>query len=216
MQDVHIPAPEDRVAIRLRRVAELLALGDRASAERELRPLVGITCQTHPIAPMPTLNRESWPKGSGASTRNPPPIVLARTYTRDGFTCRYCARRTIPTQILRLISTAFPSTFPYHPKWRKDIAPRAYWDISTSVDHIRAVSTGGDWQDPGNLATACARCQYQKSNLPLTMLGWTHHPVTRMDWDGGVGLYRNLWEALGRPQTREHSTWIRAFATVTQ
>ncbi len=131
-------------------------------------------------------------------------------YVRDGLTCVYCGRWTIPTQLLRLISHAFPATFPYHPNWKMDIAPRAYWDISTSLDHIRAVSMGGDWQDPANLATACARCQYQKGNLPLEILGWEVRR-DRPGWSRLIDQYATLWERPGRPHEREHTTWIRAF-----
>jgi hypothetical protein len=137
----------------------------------------------------------------GGAHPQPPISVMAEVYLRDGFACVYCSRWTIPTQILRLISTAFPRQFPYHPNWPKATTPRVYWDISTSIDHVHAVSTGGAWEAPGNLATACARCQYQKSNLPLSALGWAirdGHP----SWDGLTHTYDALWNALGRPAAR--------------
>jgi 5-methylcytosine-specific restriction endonuclease McrA len=212
------PEHENSIAIRIREVTASLARGDRSTAAAFLEPLVGITCRSDPIVPAPVLSRSGWPAGSGAKTRNPPPLVIARVYHRDNFTCRYCGRWTVPTQILRLVSAAFPDEFPYHPNWRMDITPRVYWDISTSIDHIHAVSTGGSWQDPANLATACARCQYQKSNLPLEILGWQLRPaqVDHSDWDGLVGCYETLWDAVGRPDERAHLAWTRAFATARQ
>ncbi|MGO9791733.1 MAG: HNH endonuclease [Solirubrobacteraceae bacterium] len=139
--------------------------------------------------------------------------MIAAVFVRDSFTCRYCARWTIPNQILRLISAALPADFPFDPHWRRDITPRAYWDISTSIDHIQAVSTGGDFQDPANLATACARCQYQKSNRPLGALGWELAPPSKLGaWDGAVRAYEALWDATGRPDARHHRGWIRLFA----
>jgi hypothetical protein len=207
---VQIPEPDNAVAQRLARVVGSLADGDHEQAARHLEPLVGVTCRTSLIDPMPMLPRDHWPQGQGAKTRNPPIPVIAVVYLRDGFACLYCGRWTVPPQILRLISCAFPQEFPYHRNWRMDIAPRAYWDISTSIDHVHAVSTGGDWQDPSNLATACARCQYQKSNLPIEALGWT----IRRDhgtWDGLTSEYEALWDQLGRPEEREHAPWIRSF-----
>jgi hypothetical protein len=205
------PSPDNNQAVHLGNVAQCLVRGDREQARRLLQSLVGVTRVTQPIELLPTLTRELWPSGLGPKTRNPSVAVIAAVYVRDGFTCLYCGRWTIPTQILRLISTAFPAAFPYHPNWRKDIAPRAYWDISTSIDHVDAVSTGGDWQAITNLATACARCQYQKSNLPLEALGWSiQHD--RQTWDGLTAHYEALWNELGKPDAREHSTWIRNLA----
>ena len=76
--------------------------------------LAGVTTRTHPIEPMPTLPRGGWPKSTHGQTRNPPIGVIAKIYVRDRFTCGYCGRWTIPTQILRLVSHAFPEQFPYH------------------------------------------------------------------------------------------------------
>jgi hypothetical protein len=205
------PEPDNAVAEQLGRVVRALAAGERDRAEAELAGLVGVTARTHPIEPMPTLPRESWPKSTHGQTRNPSIAVIACVYVRDGFTCGYCGRRTIPTQVLRLVSHAFPEQFPYHNAWKMDITPRAYWDISTSLDHIHAVSMGGDYQSPANLVTACARCQYQKSNLPLEALGWSLRTDVK-HWSGLSDVYATLWERLGKPDSTEHSKWVRAFA----
>lgn len=202
---VEIPEPENDVAIRPRDVVTCLARGDRGAASAQIAPLAGVTCVTHTIVRMPVRGRGGWPVGSGALTRTPPQQSIAMVYVRDSFTCRYCGRWTVPTQILRLISVAFPVEFPFHPNWRRDVAPRPYWDISTSVDHVHAVATGGDAQEPANLATACARCPYQKSSLPLEVLGWElSGPRDPGAWDGLMSEYCALWEATGRPDARHH------------
>ncbi|RKQ90875.1 HD domain-containing protein [Solirubrobacter pauli] len=206
-----IPEPDNAVADQLARVVRALVAREPDQALAEISSLAGVTARTHPIERMPTLPRGQWPKSTHGQTRNPAIGVIARVYVRDGFTCGWCGRQTIPTQVLRLLSHAFPEQFPYHNAWKMDIAPRAYWDISTSLDHVRAVSMGGDYQAPTNLVTACARCQYQKSNLPVEALGWT----LRSDgdrWSGLVDQYAALWEQLGKPDTAEHSKWVRAFA----
>ena len=173
MNELVLPEPDNGVVLRLSKVPNLLVRGDRPAARLQLEPLIGVTCVTQPIVKSPACEQGAWPAGLGTLTRSPPTQTIATVYVRDRFTCRYCARRTLPTQTLRLISAAFPHEFPFHPNWRRDVAPRAYWDISTSVDHVRAVALGGDVKDPANLATACARCQYQKSSRPLEILGWS-------------------------------------------
>jgi 5-methylcytosine-specific restriction endonuclease McrA len=213
MGALELPEPGNEVAIRLHDVVTCLARGDSRAAFDQLAPLVGVTCVTHPIVKMPVHSRGDWPVGSGALTQSPPQQTIAMVYVRDSFTCRYCGRWTVPTQILRLISVAFPVEFPFHPNWRRDVAPRPYWDISTSVDHVHAVSTGGNFQDPANLVTACARCQYHKSSLPLEALGWELSAwVEPGAWDGLMSEYPALWEATGRPDKRHHQGWIRAFS----
>lgn len=204
------PEPDNTVVEQIGRVVRALAQGETRGAAAELANLAGVTSRTHPIEPMPTLPRQGWPKATHGQTRNPAVPVIARIYVRDRFTCVYCRRWTIPTQLLRLVSHAFPTEFPYHPNWKMDIAPRAYWDVSTSLDHVRAVSMGGDYQNPSNLATACARCQYQKGNLSLETLGWSVHRDSP-GWSGRIDAYAPLWERLGRPDPREHTMWIRAF-----
>jgi hypothetical protein len=58
-----------------------------------------------------------------------------------------------------------------------------------------------DWQALANLVTACARCQYQKSNLPLSALGWTIRDSDRT-WDGLISSYDALWNLAGHVQRR--------------
>jgi hypothetical protein len=96
-------------------------------------------------------------------------------FIRDGFTCGFRCRWTLPPGLLRLVSAAFETEYPYIDSWQRAIAPRAYWDICTSLDHFMPVSAfqvGGAFQSPENLLTACYRCKQQKSNTPLTSLGW--------------------------------------------
>jgi hypothetical protein len=121
MGALEIPEPENEVAIRLHDVVTGLVRGDRRAASAQLAPLVGVTCVTYPIVKMPVRSRGDWPIGSGALTRSPPQRIIAMVYPRDSFMCRYCGRWTVPTQILRLISVAFPVEFPFHPNWRRDI-----------------------------------------------------------------------------------------------
>jgi hypothetical protein len=84
-------------------------------------------------------------------------------WVRDAFICRYCGRKTIPPDFLRIVSFGFPLAFGWQSNWNPP-THRAYWDISTSLDHLVAVSAGGDWRLHENLVTACYRCQEQKND----------------------------------------------------
>ena len=109
---------------------------------------------------------------------------------------------------MALVSMRFPVEFPHHRNWRRDVTHRLFWDLSTSLDHVHAVSAGGAWDVPGNLATVCARCQYQKGNQTLEALGWRRREASQ-SWDGAVTYYRALWERCGKPSGR--AQWIAAY-----
>jgi hypothetical protein len=133
---------------------------------------------------------------------------MASVYVGDRFTCCYCGRRTIPPTILRLVSGRLPASFGWQKNWRLAVTHRFYWDLSSSLDHIKPVAHCGT-DELSNLATACYRCQEKKSNRTPDELGWklTHATGT---WDGLSGAYRDLWQACGQPDPRVHKPVIGA------
>jgi len=170
-------------------------------------PIAGRTLVADPVVAAPQ-RPGGYPSGGGARTRSPAQSVVATVFARDCFTCVYCARRTVVLPVLGLVSQLLPIEFPWHPNWKRDVAHRFYWDLSTTLDHVEAVSTGGDWQAEGNLVTACARCQYQKGNRTLADLGWDARRVTGA-WDGLTALLPELWERAGRPARM--GAWVTAY-----
>ena len=138
---------------------------------------------------------------------------MAAVYRRDRFTCVYCARRTVVLPVLGLISDCLPAQFSWHPNWKRDVTHRVYWDLSTTLDHVAAVSTGGDWQAEANLVTACARCQHQKGNRSLADLGrQVSHTTTA--WDGLTARLPGAVRAGGRPARM--AAWVAEYARCDQ
>jgi 5-methylcytosine-specific restriction endonuclease McrA len=129
-------------------------------------------------------------------------------FARDRYSCVYCGRRTVFLQVLNLLSLAFAAELPRHQNWKKAETHRLYWDLTTSIDHVHPVSRGGYVDALENLATVCARCQYQKSNRSIESLGWRRQEI-RGIWDGLTGLYESLWTALGKPSGVQRR-WIVA------
>jgi hypothetical protein len=200
---VQIQLPVNHDVDRIERVVRALIAGDSATAEAELAPLAGLTRITSPIEQLPFRAWDRQPPFLGTKTRSPSRNVIATVFVRDSFTCVYCGRRTIPPILLRVLSARFAEAFPWSPNWKP--AHRAYCDISTSLDHVTAVSHGGAWDDTANLATTCYRCQEQKGSaagLPPS--------VVSSDWDGLTKSYEALWMSI-QPSGGDHPAWIRAF-----
>jgi 5-methylcytosine-specific restriction endonuclease McrA len=201
--------PDDGAVDLLGRVVASLLEDRDGEAAAQLGPIGGQTCVSDPVVPLPTLVGARAPSSTGRPTRSPSLTVVAGIYLRDHFICTYCGRRTIPLPVMRLISTKFPHQFPHHPNWKFSATHRLYWDISTTLDHVHAVSVGGSWDSRENLTTACARCQYQKGTRSVEDLGWARHRTVK-DWDGLVVHLEPLWERLERPDGNYHRAWLRA------
>lgn len=106
---------------------------------------------------------------------------MAEIYVRDGFRCRYCGRRTIPTVILELLGGIYPEVFPFHRHWKGGRTHPAIISRSPVIDHVVPGSQGGDWGAKENLVTACWPCNAVKGDLSLEQLGWTLRPIPGTD-----------------------------------
>ncbi len=150
------------------------------------------------------------------SGRPEPPLrTFALVFARDHFQCRYCGVRTIPTPVMRVVSSVFPEEFPYHPNWKASATHPAISMCSTSLDHLEPVARGGDPLALGNLVTACWVCNLKKGDRTIAELGWElrSHGAVDPQWDGLTRVYPHLWRAAGEPAPRDyHQSWIRAFA----
>jgi len=202
------PAADEPVLDLLAQAGERFLSGDLPAGRRVLAPVSGLTIADRPLALVDALPAGAYEPANGPLTKAPPLHVQALVFARDRYCCAYCGRHTVFLQVLNLLSRAFPEELPRHPNWKKAETHRLYWDLTTSIDHVHPVSRGGSVYAAENLAAACARCQYQKSNRSVESLGWARRPTSDA-WDGLTGLYRPLWEALGRP-AGVHRAWLAA------
>lgn len=74
--------------------------------------------------------------------RAPSPQVLAEIYDRDRYQCRYCGRKTVLIEVMRLLSGLFPEQFPYHPNWKASETHPAYWSVSATAMTMLFLSPG--------------------------------------------------------------------------
>jgi 5-methylcytosine-specific restriction endonuclease McrA len=134
--------------------------------------------------------------------------LVASTYKRDRFHCRYCGCRVIPTQIMRLVSLFFQEDFPYHPNWKAGKTHPAIVARSATIDHKQPLAGNGT-NDPDNLVCACWVCNRIKGDLSLEQIRWEVMPISGdSDWDGLTRYYRALWELKSCPSEGGHARWV--------
>jgi hypothetical protein len=107
---------DDSGATVLASVVDALVRSDDKQAAVEIETIAGQTIASHPLEALEQRADAVWPPGTGVRTRSPSVRVMANIYVRDGFVCAYCARRTVPLAIMRLISLRFPREFPHRPQ----------------------------------------------------------------------------------------------------
>lgn len=124
------------------------------------------------------------PSDSGSVPRSVPIPIQLEVFRRDHFTCRYCGRRTVLPPVLRLLSIAFGSVFPYHPHGKMSECHLAFWRDLASCDHVVPVARFGA-SDERNLVTACYMCNSIKQNWTVEELGWELRSILKDNsWDG--------------------------------
>lgn len=106
-------------------------------------------------------------------------------FRRDGWRCRYCGCRIIPSRVRRWVNKFLPGTV----RWNnaKNLECHAgFWTLWGSVDHVIPRARGG-CNKAHNLVTACMVCNFAKEDYTLEQLGLAdprcRAPVLG-DWDG--------------------------------
>lgn len=110
-------------------------------------------------------------------------LVVNRAFERDHFTCRYCGRRTIHVDVLKLLSRALPQILPYDPGWKPVEDLIVFWTHCASIEHHVPLARGGG-NDSQNIVTSCYQCNDVKSYYLAEELGWSLRRVDESQWDG--------------------------------
>jgi 5-methylcytosine-specific restriction endonuclease McrA len=207
---VNLAPPDDRYPEVLQTAIRGFWSGGRASGAAALEPIAGELWRLRVARARLVGEPAAGVAKAAAGSRRFTPARAGATFRRDHFHCRYCGGRVIPVALMSLLSHLYPDELPYVPTY-KDVHPM-YWTRGAEADHIEPGSKGGDWEVPGNHATACVRCNTAKSDHRLEEIGWKIEEAPASDWDGLTSWYRPLWERTGEPNPRYHLGWIRALA----
>lgn len=130
--------------------------------------------------------------------------TIRSVLARDGYVCRYCARRTIDIDVLKALSRLFPDVLPRHRNWKKAECHPIYWTHVGSLEHLTPVTHGGTDDPESNLICACYECNDARSNALLADLGWKPLLRKRDDWDGLAGLATPLLNIARRVGDHDH------------
>lgn len=148
-----------------------------ALASGVVEQAISIAKRDYPFVPEPIVKRKYGP------------IESTRLFIRDGFIDRYTGERLIFPPVLRVLFSALPAEFPYHPNWKTDLTHPSYWEIGASVDHLIPVTRGGADDESNWMTTSMAR-NFAKSNWTLKELGWSLYPAGDLsNWDGLIGWF---------------------------
>lgn len=128
-------------------------------------------------------------------------------FFRDNFTCRYCGKHTVFIGTLRAISILLPDCFPYHSHWKWNNIHPAFWELTSSCDHLLPVARGGT-NNRDNLITACYMCNSIKANWILEELRWKLNEPSNVKWDGLIGLFLQIMEQ-NDIQDKSLKNWYR-------
>lgn len=113
-----------------------------------------------------------------------------KIFIRDSWHCRYCLQPVFFSPALKILENLSPGHSYYHRNGLSGkMLPLFQWSWA-SVDHIKAVTLGGDNTDV-NLVTACWRCNLDKSNSEIKeeQIKDITAEIKNLNWDGLCSLY---------------------------
>lgn len=152
------------------------------------------------------------PETNGRGRNDPDKRRRREIYQRDHYVCRYahCGRHTVDEWVLAALGRLLPEELTYHPNWKLTVGHPVIWTYAATLEHVLPWSQGGG-NDDTNLITACAGCNYSKSNHTIESLGWQVGAVAPTEtWDGLVEFVdplNDLADRLGRPPTPTWGGW---------
>jgi hypothetical protein len=131
-------------------------------------------------------------------------------FTRDCFIDRYSGERLVFPATLRLLGSAPPDWFPFHPNWKMSESHTAYWELFSTVDHVGPVARGGVDDETDWVSTSMIR-NSAKSGWLLEELGWRlQEPGNLDEWDGLTSWFLDYCD--NHPSVMEHqylASWHR-------
>jgi len=94
--------------------------------------------------------------------RTAPASRELEVFRRDSWTCCYCGRLTVASDVLRVLSMLYPQVLRFHLNWKIGECHLVYWVQTASLDHVVPLARGGGDDVEGNTVTACYLCNDTK------------------------------------------------------
>ena len=134
--------------------------------------------------PGPTSANKSIPASQRDPIRMPPASMKKDMVARDGWQCRFCSLKLMPSQTIKKIIKFYPDTTRWGGAEReKHALLRAMW---AQYDHILPHSSGGKTQ-LDNLVMTCGPCNYGRNSWTLEdcrLNNPLRRKVVGIEWDG--------------------------------
>lgn len=164
-----------------------------------------------------------WGFDSPRTGKSRPPLskeLQLSVFQRDGWICRWCNRPVIFAPVmkylereLRKLGRIEPLSY-YHAHWTRDGAPLLD-ELGAVIDHVEAFSAGGAHNEK-NFATACNKCNGQKSATPIAEWNkrFQRKPIKGkygepQHWDGLSALFLILAQRDRSGLTASERDWLK-------
>ena len=147
--------------------------------------------------------------------------VQVEIFRRDGWLCQLCQRPVIFAPVMRLLDREVTTAGNgnrlayYNERWTREGAPLLD-QLGAVIDHVKAHAKGGA-SDLENLATACCKCNQQKSDTAREhyLARSKKHKVKGkygepQNWDGLSSLFVILARRDLNALTASEKDWLRA------
>jgi len=136
-----------------------------------------------------------------------PPYRATEVFFRDGFIDRYSGKRLVFPPVLKIISNALPTDFPYHPHWKMDRCHVAYWELYPTVDHVVPLARGGSDDETNLVCTSMLsiyaeqrrKSQLEVGGVGLATISSRRHPTVGRAREVVLRIYRRIPRGAGGP-----------------
>lgn len=182
-----ILADRDEEAITLIEQADVIALFDVREQACRKPPIISVHRLREVANLLPKI-----PKDQRAPPFRSESSLGEAIFRRDGWRCRYCGCRVIPSKVRRWMDKRLSGAIRWDDKATLG-CHAGFWTLWASVDHVIPRARGGQ-NEAENLVTACMVCNFAREDYMLEELGLAD-PRSRLPvldgWDGLTRLLTN-------------------------
>jgi len=179
-----ILANRDEEAVTLIQQADITALFDVRKQACNAPPVFSVHRLRKVASLLPNVPKEQ--RAPQFASESP---LGEAVFRHDGWRCRYCGCRVIPSRVRRWMDKRLPGAVRWDDNGMAPGCHAGFWTLWGTVDHVVPRARGGR-NEPANLVTACVVCNFAKDHYTLEQVGLADPRCRQPVLDGWDGLTR--------------------------